>query len=154
MDSGSLVAWLTLLFLAVNAGFVWMYLQETKKIRIASEAQLEAQIRPALTLVVPDQESLWVSNIGSGSALNLRLVRTKVELVDWEAESNFGDWAKGAAVPVDQRLYTGAMVGFVGNLQGERLHLIYESLSGKMYASVVTFEGTGRPSGVRFLTKG
>jgi len=43
MHSGSLVDWLTLLLLVVNAVLVWRYLQETKKIRIANEAQLEAQ---------------------------------------------------------------------------------------------------------------
>lgn len=156
MDSGSLVSWLTLLLLAINAVFFWIYLQETKKIRIASEAQFEAQIRPALTVVVNGIGSLGtlcVSNVGSGAALNLRLVRTK-EGFDWEAESNFGNRVRGAGVAVGQDLDTGEKVGFVGPLIGERLHLIYESLSGKLYASIVTFEGNGQPARVDFFPKG
>jgi len=50
MDGASVVGWLTLLLLAVNAVLVWMYLRETKKIRIANEAQLEAQISPAIVV--------------------------------------------------------------------------------------------------------
>jgi hypothetical protein len=43
MHTGSLVDWLTLLVLSVNARFIWLYLKKTNKIRIANEAQLEAQ---------------------------------------------------------------------------------------------------------------
>jgi hypothetical protein len=142
------------LVLIATALFVWWYLQETAELRRTAQQQLEAQIRPALTVVSPDGQSLLVSNIGSGAALNLRLVRTAVESLDWEAESNFGDWAKELAVAVDQVVDTGSVVGSIGNLKGEHLQLIYEGLSGKIYASVVRFnEGTGQPLGVSFLTK-
>jgi len=147
--------------LIATAWFVWRYLQETAELRRTAQRQvalaneqLEAQIRPALTLAIGDGGSLWVSNIGSGAALNLRLVRTTAESVDWEAKSNFGTAAMGAAVAGGQRVETGSASGSVGNLKGECLHLIYESLSGRVYASVLVFEGDGRPSGVRFLPKG
>jgi hypothetical protein len=147
--------------LIATAVFVWRYLQETAQLRRTAQQQvalgneqLEAQIRPALTITVYLAGSLCVSNIGSGAALNLRLVRTKVESVDWEAKSNFGASAMGAAVAVGQLVDAGSAPGSVGSLRGEHLHLIYESLSGKVYASIVTFNGIGQPSGVRILAKG
>jgi hypothetical protein len=146
--------------LILTAVFVWKYLQETAALRRTAQEQvglaneqLEAQIRPALTVTVDLAGSLCVSNIGSGTALNLRLVRTKVETVDWEAKSNFGAPAMGAAVAVGQLVGMGSAPGSIGNLRGENLHLIYESLSGKGYASIVTFNGIGQPSGVRILAK-
>src|SRR5260370_42263992 len=125
-----------LVVLIASAVFVWRYLQETTELRrtaqqqvaLASE-QLEAQIRPALTIIVNRlSQSLCVSNIGSGAALNLRLVGTKVESVDWEAKSNFGASAMGAAVAGRHLVVTGSAPGFVGNLKGGHLHLISVSL--------------------------
>lgn len=150
-----------LVVLAVTAYFVWRYLQETTELRrtaqqqvaVANE-QLEAQIRPALTVEVNTAAYLCVSNVGSGTAFNLRLVRTKVELIGWEAESNFGVGARGAAVAVGHCVDTGEQRGSVGTFKGEHLQLFYESLSGKTYASVVMFEGDGTPSGLRFPIKG
>ncbi len=139
--------------LIATAWFVWRYLQETTELRRAAQQQLEAQIRPALT-VVDDRGWLVVSNVGSGVGLNLRLVKIKADSVDWEAKSNFGEFAAGRAVAVGKFVSTNAEVGSIGNFKGERLHLIYESLSGGTYASVVSFnEGSGVPSGVRFLPK-
>jgi hypothetical protein len=146
--------------LIATGWFVWRYLQETTELRRTTQQQvalaneqLEAQIRPALTIVIGPRGSLCVSNIGSGAALNLRLVRTKVESVDWEAKSNFGEPAMGAAVAVGQLVDTRSAPGSVGNLRDENLHLIYESLSRKVYASIITFNGIGQPSGVRILAK-
>ena len=50
MHTGSFVDWLTFLVLSLNARLIWLYLKETNKIRIANEAQLEAQIRPAIAV--------------------------------------------------------------------------------------------------------
>ena len=65
MHSGSLVDWLTLVvsavntvLLVVNACFVWQYVQETTKIRVVNEAQLEGQIRPAIVVLAELTESL------------------------------------------------------------------------------------------------
>ncbi len=95
-----------------------------------------------------------MSNIGSGAALNLRLVRTKVESVDWEAKSNFGEPAMGAAVAVGQLVDTRSAPGSVGNLRDENLHLIYESLSRKVYASIITFNIAPRLVQTRSLRSG
>lgn len=145
--------------LVATAVFVWRYLQETAELRRTAQRQvalaneqLEAQIRPALT-VVDSGGRLHVSNIGSGSALNLRLVKTKVETIDWGAQSNFGEPVTGAAVAAGQSADTRSPIGSWGSLRDERLHLLYESLAGKLYASIVTFDGVGRPSGVRCLAK-
>src|SRR5258708_2238369 len=78
MDCRSLVGWLTLLLLAVNAVLVWMYLQETSKIRMPNEAQLEGQISPAIVVRnkgAPD--GLELVNLGKGPALHLRLSATE-----------------------------------------------------------------------------
>jgi hypothetical protein len=85
--------------------------------------------------------------------LNLRLVRTTDKSIDWGAKSNFGASAMGAAVAVGGVADTASPPGSVGTIKGEHRHLVYESLSGKTYASIVTFEGDGRPSGVKFLSK-
>ena len=140
--------------LIATAWFVWRYLQETTELRRAAQqqvalanAQLEAQITPTLGLVVSEAGTLAVSNIGSGAGLNLRLVRTTSESIDWEAKSNFGPSAAGVAIAAGQQKETGSPFGTIGKFKGELLHLIYESLSGKVYASVVTFDGHGMPSG-------
>ena len=73
MDSGSLVAWVTVLLLAVNAVLVWMYLGETKKIRIANEAQLEAQLMPAVVVRHVGSQALQLVNVGKGPALHIKL---------------------------------------------------------------------------------
>jgi hypothetical protein len=53
MHTGSMVEWFSfvvavgnLIVLTVTAVFVYQYLRETERIRVANEAQLEAQIRP------------------------------------------------------------------------------------------------------------
>lgn len=145
--------------LIATAWFVWRYLQETTELRRAAQRQvalaneqLEAQIRPALT-IADIGGSLSVANIGSGAALNLRMVKTKTEGVDWGAKSNFGEPVTGVAIAAGQSVSTRYPVGSYGNLRDERLHLLYESLAGKLYASIVTFDGVGRPSGVRCLAR-
>jgi hypothetical protein len=40
---------------------------------------------------------------------------------------------------------TNEKVGAIGQLGGEDLQLIYESLSGKRYVSIIKFEGPGNP---------
>jgi hypothetical protein len=66
---------------------------------------------------------------------------------------NFGTSAMGADVAVGHNADTFSPPGSVGSFKGEHLQLIYESLSGKVYASIVTFGGNGQPSGVRFFTR-
>ncbi len=152
MHTGSLLDWLNFIILSLTLICIAWYLYETRRIRCASERQLEAQIAPALTLVI-EGDSLYVMNVGSGVALSPRAVRTKLVSVDWEAASNFGSWLKGLPVMPSCRVDTGELVSNVGTLRGERLHLLYESLSGRGYCSIVSFEGDGTPARIDFVLR-
>ena len=63
MHTGSFVDWLTLLVLSMNARLIW-HRKETNKIRIANEAQLEAQIRPAIAVRFSSLQELELVNLG------------------------------------------------------------------------------------------
>jgi hypothetical protein len=65
----SLVDWLGLLLSAITVILVGLYLRETNRIRIATEAQLEAQIAPAIVVRVQPDGELQFVNLGSGPAL-------------------------------------------------------------------------------------
>lgn len=89
MCAATLLPWLNFIVLFLTLVCVALYLSETRAIRIANEAQLEAQIRPALT-VGSKGAGLGMFNVGNGAALNLQIVRTKGEEIDWAAKTNFG----------------------------------------------------------------
>jgi hypothetical protein len=141
MDSGSLVAWLTLLLLAVNAVFVWLYLQETKKIRIANEDQLEGQIRPAIVVHNdPAGRGLELVNLGAGPALHLKLCKTergsgpKSDLDRLPDEIGFLE--VGGTALTGTRTQGGGIVA----LNGRSLQCEYTSLSGRTYWTVADFD--------------
>jgi hypothetical protein len=143
MDGASLVGWLTLLLLAVNAVLVWMYLRETKKIRIANEAQLEAQISPAI--VVRNSGAplgLELVNLGKGPALHLRLSATergsigKRELNRLRPDIGFIE-AGGTEVT---NIQAQGRVGNYPTLDGLSFQCQYTSLSGRTYFTVVDFD--------------
>ena len=143
MDSGSLVGWLTLLLLAVNAVFVWLYLQETRKIRIANEAQLDAQISPAI--VVRNKgapNGLELVNLGKGPALHLRLSATergskgRRELNRLRPDVGFIE-SGGAELT---NILTQGSVGSYPSLNGLSFQCQYTSLSGRTYFTVVDFD--------------
>ena len=152
-DSSQALAWLNFAVLFLTLLCVALYLRETNKIRITGEMQLEAQIAPALTLV-REGDSLFVHNVGHGVALNVRAVRTKADSPGWDAAANFGvDWLRGLPVMVSDRVDTGQLVSTVGTLRGEHLQLLYESLSGRLYCSILTFFGDGTPERVDFFSR-
>jgi len=163
--------------LAVNAVLIFWYLWETRKLRQAAEAQvtasqsqisaaydqveamrhqtavaqaqLEAQIRPALT-VSGRAATLLIVNIGNGPALNLQLVKGRTQTIlpgSSRVETNFGMRVKGCCVAPgeSQAKDTNEAVGSIGQLRGEDLQLVYESLSGKKYVSIIEFDGPGNP---------
>ena len=156
------------LLLLANLVLIAWYLVETRKLREAAEHQVrksheqlvamqrqvviardqqEAQIRPALT-VIGVNNSLLIQNIGSGPALNLQLVKGReqsVFLAASKVDTNFGNRAKGCCVAPGQTQDTGASVGSIGQLRGEDLQLVYESLSGNRYISMIEFDGPGNP---------
>jgi hypothetical protein len=111
--------------------------------------KLEAQIRPALT-VSGQGTTLWVVNIGNGPALNLQLVKGRNQTLlpaTSRVETTFGFRLNGSfVVPGEaQAKDTNEKIGSLGQLQGEDLQLVYESLSGKKYISLIEFDGPGNP---------
>ena len=48
---------------------------------------------------------------------------------------------------------TGERIGSYGQLRGEELQLIYESLSRRKYASVIGFDGGGYPRTTRLIVR-
>jgi hypothetical protein len=119
-----------------------------------AQDQREAQIRPALT-VSGKSATLLVVNIGNGPALNLQLVKGRRQTVlpaSSRIETNFGMRVKGSFVAPgeSQAKDTNEKVGSIGQLDGEDLQLVYESLSGKKYVSIVEFDGPGNPCKTTF----
>ncbi len=152
--------------LLINAVLIAWYLWETHGLRLAgdkqvkataqqfamAQEQLEAQIRPALTMS-GGAATLLVVNVGSGPALNLQLAKGKNQAVlpaSFKIETNFGMRVKGSCVAPggSQAKDTNESVGSWGQLVGEDVQLVYESLSGKRYASIIEFAG-GNPCKTR-----
>ena len=146
MDNGSLVAWLTFLLLAVNAVLVWLYLQETKKIRIANELQLEAQTRPAVVVRHgSDSRGLELVNFGKGPALHLRLSAAERDSAGKKdldrLADDIGFVEAGASSQTSIRTQdVGGGPPAVAVLNGRSLQCQYTSLSGRTYWTVVDFD--------------
>src|SRR4029077_13103852 len=116
--------------------------------------QREAQIRPALT-VSGRSSTLVIVNIGSGPALNLQLVKGRNQTVlpaSSKVETTFGFPLKGSFVEPgeSQAKDTNERIGSHGQIEGEDLQLVYESLSGKKYISLIEFDGRGNPRKTTF----
>ena len=153
-----LIGWLTLGLLAVNAFLVWRYLQETERIRIASEEQIEVQIRPAIAVVrnSVDRE-LSLVNLGKGPALHVRVSPTERgsggarDLELWGDEIGF--IAPGTLPrPTGVRTQGGGM----NVLNGRSLQCEYKSLSGRIYWTVADFNKSDndRLIATRFSSEG
>ena len=160
MHTGSFVDWLTLLVLSMNALLIWLYLKETNKIRIANEAQLEAQIRPAIAVRFGSLQELELVNLGKGPALQVRLsaiergstatrdldsLADDIELIEAGAKQvGTGDRTTGALPVVPSTCL----------LKGRSLQCQYSSLSGHTYWTVVDFDGDhkNKPIATRFYS--
>jgi hypothetical protein len=134
--------------LLASAVLIAWYLYETYKIRVAAEAQLEAQIRPAIAVRVRNTpESLLLVNVGKGPALNLKLSpaergsegsRECTEHETFDVPITFiaeaGEGVSG--------IRTQAQAGLAGVpvLNGRSLQCQYTSLSGRTYWTVVDFD--------------
>jgi hypothetical protein len=135
--------------LFVSAVLVGWYLVETRHLRIASQkqveishAQLEAQIRP--TLVVRMKGTLHVANVGAGSALNVTLMDADApDQIAWDIQFTPGTRLHGIAIAAGDEEDSG--IRDKGRARPPLL-LKYESLSGKVYASVIEFDEAGQPS--------
>jgi hypothetical protein len=141
MPYGNLTDWITIGLLAVNAVLVWLYLRETQKIRIASEEQIEVQVRPAV-VVHPNTRDRYIAlvNVGKGPALHIKLSATE------RGSSNKRDLDRMDddivfLQPSDPPVVTSARTQGTGLnvLNGRSLQCEYKSLSGRTYWTVVDF---------------
>ena len=155
--------------LIVNAVIVWDYLQETKKLRIATQdqveetrklvyaerRQLEAQIKPAVVARMKwasQQQLVELVNIGNGPALDVKLSavgRGSVEQWD-DVNEPFGRELLLAFIERGGDRETGIrtrpvqrIVGAVSVLGERGLRCEYRSLSGRTYSTIVDFDQNG-----------
>lgn len=172
----ALAAIIQCVLLFANAFLIAWYLLETRRLRKAAQDQvaksqnqisaayeqvealqrqtaiaqyqLEAQVRPALT-VIRRGTTLHVVNIGNGPALNLQLVRGRDQTVfsaSAKVDTNFGPMVRGSCIaPGESQAKDTYEPCSIGQIRGEDLQLVYESLSGKRYISMIEFDGTGNP---------
>jgi hypothetical protein len=140
------------LVLVVTAAFVWSYLRETTRLRRAAETQIEAQMRPALEVVVNIAAAeMWLQNLGTGPALGLRLSRLLSNTdVDWNAD-DVGDPLAQSFVEAGKRSMSS--MGTLGFGPEVCLQVLYTSLSGREYATVVDFPQPGVGGRTRFIVK-
>jgi len=172
--------WLQISLLAVNASLVYKYLRATEGIArtnrtqvqvsqeqvAASHQQLEGQIRPALIVAVSNEiakdgtsvQHLVIRNVGSGPALNLRRYQVYGDTAITWVGNSVPEWRpEGCCVPTqyafsdpsqpdDWHLVREAFSGNTRNV----LQLLYQSLSGNEYASVIEFDVHGSPLRTRF----
>ena len=159
--------------LIITARFVWRYLDETQKMRKAAENQVgksqelvraaqqqlaasltqtESQIRPAVAVRL--QGGIQLQNVGNGTAVNVALSLIDLDVegeINWELRSNIlsevvasylerGEDPNRRATLADQQF---------GPRRG--LQLRYQSLSGRKYASLITFGMDGRVIRTRFV---
>jgi hypothetical protein len=147
--------------LIATAVFVWRYLQETTELRRAAQRQvalaneqLEAQMRPALVVRLYGDHILV--NVGSGPALNLQVADVVWGgEMDWTVRTNIGNRLEGAFVAAEGPLAEKATAippDYFFMNPHRSLVLIYESLSGRVYATRVDFSRDG-PVRTTFLTK-
>jgi hypothetical protein len=158
--------------LIVTARFVWRYLDETQKMRKAAENQVgksqelvkaaqqqlaaslmqtESQIRPAVSVRL--QGGIQLQNVGNGTAVDVAfsLVDLDDGEINWELSPNRlseivasylepGEDPNRRVAIADRRF--GPDIG---------LQLRYQSLSGRKYASLITFGMDGRVIRTRFV---
>lgn len=187
------------LLLVANAVIVWDYLQETKKLRIATRDQVdeskklvvaaqqqldlgqlqaraslaqvdaaqkqlavsqeqirmalqdsEAQIRPAVSIRHdPNWQRFGVENVGSGPAFDLSFVQTATDSpIQWDTQPNVATALNGSFLGAGQQ---GGPLPNCGGVQVE-VQIIYRSLSGRRYVSIVRFDNHGVPVRTRFLS--
>lgn len=160
MHTGSLLDWLTFIVLFLTFVCVAWYLYETRRIRIASDQQLEAQIRPAIAVRQHGAPTgLVLHNVGKGPAFGVilsaaergssgkhdldRLVNQDIAYLEERRETPTGVYTQPCGV------------GGVPILNGSSFQCQYTSLSGRTYWTVVDFD---KPSGntvieTRFYTE-
>jgi hypothetical protein len=142
-------AFVQAVLLLLNVWFVRLYLQETHKLRLASEkqvaagqAQVEAQIRPALAARLDPDETVFLFNIGAGPAVHVKMSLGEAGSVHWGAPPVNRripfltvDPINGCETSMRTHQSTGDPAKTP--LGGYLLQCEYRSLSGRPYASIV-----------------
>jgi hypothetical protein len=145
------------ILLFLSACLVGWYLWETRKMCKAAEAQVEAQIMPAIVVRPGGDRDLALVNAGKGPALHIKLSQTergsrgKRDLDRLVDEIGFVE--PGApAWPTGIRTQ-GAGINV---LNGRSLQCEYTSLSGRTYWTVVDFDkfDNSRLIATRFYPEG
>jgi hypothetical protein len=140
------------LLLFLNLFAVGWYVVETIRLRRAAERQVEAQMRPALELVVNvARRQMSLVNLGAGPALDLRVagIRPGTE-VNWDAVDD-GSGLGHAFVSTGAK--APAEVGTAGFGPERSLQVVYASLSGRLFATVVEFPEPGVSGRTRFFVR-
>jgi hypothetical protein len=155
-DPARAVLWTALQaqLLLVSAVLIGLYLFETWKLRVTAQRQAEAQIRPALELVVHvANNAMWFENLGTGPALDLRVSRVLPNAnMNWDAADD-GSNLSHAFIPAGKRSM--GDIGFSPRDFGpnQSLQVVYGSLSGRLYASVIEFNEPATCGRTRFLVQ-
>ncbi len=127
------------LVLIVTALFVWRYLKETEKLRLAAQAQVEATFRPAVVALSGGslESNPKLENIGNGPAMNLEWF-----LVDGELKGKLPIMRmhKPEELPFGgvRPLYNAASA-MGRNQTTATIECSYRSLSGHRYTSTCTY---------------
>jgi len=140
------------LLLFLNLFAVGWYVVETIRLRRVAQQQVEAQIRPALEVVVNVAAAgIYFKNLGTGPALDLRVSSIPSNgKVNWHADDN-GSGLGHSFVEAGQRSMGGISSREFGPERS--LQVVYESLSGRTYATSVTFPEPGIAGKTRFFMK-
>ncbi len=136
--------------LLLSAGLIAWYLIETRKMRKAAEAQVEAAFRPAI--IISQKGSLDASptleNIGNGPALEVRLTMTDSSYSESVAFLRLND-PRELKMPGMKPVYeAGSRSETSGRPAVTRIICRYRSLSGKSYSSTSVFT----PDSPEFVT--
>lgn len=124
--------------LAVTAVFVYRYLKETEKLRIAAQQQVEAGFRPAVIAVHDGslQEGPSLVNIGTGPAIDVewRVAGSRLQGMHRYLEPGCGP--KELGIDGMRGLYS---VGAASKTEDVRIECTYRSLSGWQYSSCSSY---------------
>lgn len=115
-----------------------------EQIRISLQ-EAEAQITPAVVVWRDrDQTRSLAENMGNGSAINLKFVTTAAHAtIQWDASPNVQTMLNGASLPIGKRPSEDVMLELVGGAVDQELQIMYKSLSGKQYFTIMRFGPKG-----------
>ena len=140
------------LLLFLNLFAVGWYVVETIRLRRVAEQQVEAQMRPALELVLNFRlQRMSLVNLGAGPALDLRVTGIGPNAgVVWDADDD-GSGLGHAFVSAGKQ--APAEIGTAGFGPERSLQVVYASLSGRLFATVVEFPEQGVSGRTRFFAR-